>query len=162
MPFVLQPWVAHVGMKMQSIMISGLRAPDVKTSGVKKCVRWMRAAIQIDADPAKQSYMQSVEMNEDLINLAIDELEYLPCHYVHHLADAMAVVAYHHPDQAVKHWAYRLHFLVAEEIFHFVPESAAVFMARHQDRPAAPAAPAIPLREIAIENWAGAPWGDKT
>ena len=143
MSLVLQPWVAHVGMKMQSIMISGLRAPDVKTSGVKKCVRWMRAAVQIDADPGKQSYMQTVQIDEDLINLAIDELEYLPCHYVHHLADAMAVVAYHHPDQAVRHWAYRLHYLVAEEIFHFQPETKEMFLIRHRDKPAAALAAAV-------------------
>lgn len=52
--------------------------------------------------PAKQSYMQSVEMNEELIQLALDELEYLPCHYVHHFADAMAVMAYHHPNEPVR------------------------------------------------------------
>ena len=132
--FVLQDWVAKVGLKMQSILLSGLRAPDQKTVGIKKCVRWMRAGCQIDADPAKQSYMQPIVMNEDLIQLAIDELEYTPCHYAHHFADAMAVVAYHHPNQEVRDCAYRLHYLVAEEIFHFAPESREVFMKRHEDK----------------------------
>lgn len=132
--FVLQPWVATVGLKMQSILLSGLRAPDAKTSGVKKCVRWMRSNCQVDADPAKQSYMQTVEMNEELIQLAIEELEYLPCHYAHHFADSMAVMAYHHPTKAVRDFAYRIHYLVAEEIFHFVPEAKDVFLARHRDK----------------------------
>ena len=34
--FVLQPWVAEVGLKMQSILLSGLRAPDQKTDAIKK------------------------------------------------------------------------------------------------------------------------------
>ena len=151
MPFVLQPWVAQVGMKMQSIMISGLRAPDAKTSGVKKCVRWMRGNCQVDADPAKQSYMQTVQMDDALINLAMDELEYLPCHYVHHFADSMAVMAYHHPDQAVRHWAYRIHFLVAEEIFHFQPETEAMFLHRHRDNPRVPIVRAAEIVEV--ESW---------
>lgn len=132
--FVLQPWVATVGLKMQSILLSGLRAPDQKTVGIKKCIRWMRGNCQVDADPAKQSYMQTVEMNEGVIQLAIEELEYTPCHYAHHFADSMAVVAYHHPNQTVRENAYRIHFLVAEEIFHFVPESKEVFLERHKDK----------------------------
>lgn len=132
--FVLQPWVATVGLKMQSILLSGLRAPDVKTTAIKKCVRWMRSNCQIDADPAKQSYMQTIAMNKELIDAAIDELEYLPCHYVHHFADAMAVMAYHHPDLKVQTHAYEIHYLVAEEIFHFVPESRETFLRRHKDK----------------------------
>lgn len=132
--FVLQPWVAEVGLKMQSILLSGLRAPDAKTVGVKKCVRWMRSHCQIDADPAKQSYMQTIVMNEEIIQMAIDELEYLPCHYAHHFADSMAVMAYHHPNEAVRGLAYRIHFLVAEEIFHFIPEPKEIFLKRHEDK----------------------------
>lgn len=132
--FVLQPWVSEVGLKMQSILLSGLRAPDTKTSGVKKVVRWMRGLCQVDADPKKQSYMQTIVVNDDLVNTAIDELEYLTCHYAHHFADSLRVVSVFHPDPAVREQAYKIHFLVAEEIFHFVPESDAVFQKRHQDK----------------------------
>ena len=132
--FVLQPWVSNVGLKMQSILLSGLRAPDQKTVAIKKCIRWMRALCQIDADPAKQSYMQSIEMGEDLIQAAMDELEYTPVHYCHHFADSMAVVAYFHPEEVVRQSAFRIHFLVAEELFHFVPETEAVFRRRHADK----------------------------
>lgn len=50
---VLQEWVAKVGCKMQSILLSGFRAPDQHTVAVKKCVRWLRAQCQIDADPGR-------------------------------------------------------------------------------------------------------------
>lgn len=133
--FVLQEWVSNVGLKMQSILLSGLRAPDSETVAVKKCVRWMRSKCQIDADPGKQQYMKQTEMSLSLIEVAVDEMEYLPCHYVHHLADAFAVIAYHHPDQEVCDYAYRLHYLVAEELFHFVPEPKETFLHRHRDQP---------------------------
>jgi hypothetical protein len=131
---VLKEWVSDVGLKMQSILLSGLRAPDAKTFAIKKCVRWLRAQCQTDADPTKQSYMQGVEMTEDLIWAALDEAEYLPVHYVHHLADSFAVVAYHHPDPEVGKIAYRLHFLIAEELFHFKPETREEFLLRHRDK----------------------------
>lgn len=132
--FVLQPWVGTVGLKMQSILLSGLRAPDQKTVAIKKCIRWMRSKCQVDADPAKQSYMETVEIGEALIDAAIDELEYTTCHFAHHFADAMAVLAYHHPDREVRRWAYGAHYLVAEEIFHFQPEAMEQFMTRHADK----------------------------
>lgn len=132
--FVLQPWVSTVGLKMQSILLSGLRAPDAKTSAVKKLVRWLRSRCQVDADPAKQSYMQSIVMSEQLVDDAMDELEYLPCHYVHHFADAFAVTAYHHPEDEETFWAKYVHDLVATEIFHFKPETREEFLERHKDK----------------------------
>lgn len=131
---VLQEWVAKVGCKMQSILLSGFRAPDQQTVAVKKCVRWLRAQCQVDADPGKQSYMKSIEMSQELIDAAMDELEYCPVHYVHHLADSFAVLAYHHPRPTVCAQASYLHDLVATELFHFHPESKAEFRHRHRDK----------------------------
>ena len=62
--FVLQPWVSNVGCKMQSILLSGFRAPDQYTKKAKKCVRWLRGHCQIDADPDKQSYMQTIVLTD--------------------------------------------------------------------------------------------------
>lgn len=132
--FVLQPWVATVGLKMQSILLSGLRAPDHHTKAIKKCVRWLRSRCQIDADPSKQSYMQTVPMSKALIDEAIDELEYCTVHYAHHFADAFAVMAYFHPDNEVRRLAYYAHFRVAEELMHFMPESREQFINRHRDK----------------------------
>lgn len=134
--FVLQNWVSLVGLKMQSILLSGLRAPDAKAPNVKKCVRWMRGNCQIDADPSKQSYMQTIEMSYELIDEAMDELEYLPCHYAHHFADAFRVVSLYHPDTLIREIAYRIHYLVAEELFHFKPETGNEFVERHKDKQA--------------------------
>lgn len=132
---VLKPWVSEkVGLKMQSILLSGFRAPDAHTVYTKKCVRWLRGQCQMDADPSKQSYMQTIPLSTEMIDAAIDEMEYLPCHYVHHLADSFRVLAIFHPDEMVTKLAYYLHYKVAEEIFHFVPEKTPVFLHRHRDK----------------------------
>lgn len=132
---VFQEWVSKNGWKMQSILVNGLRAPDAKTVAVKKCVRWMRTKACNNADPNKPDcYMTAPQMDEDLIQAALDELEYLPCHYVHHLADAMRIVSLYHPDSNIKTLAWRLHYLIAEELFHFRPETNHQFEARHADK----------------------------
>jgi hypothetical protein len=132
--FVLQDWVSNVGYKMQSILISGLRAPDQKTKATKKCIRWLRARCQINADPAKESYMETVFPDDIMIDAAMDELEYCPVHYVHHFADSMAVLGYHHPDPNVCKTALKIHNLVAVELFHFHPETKEEFLIRHEDK----------------------------
>lgn len=132
--FVLQDWVSNVGCKMQSILLSGFRAPDSKTIHVRKCVRWMRGQCQINADPAKESYMKTVEMSKQLIDDAMHELEYLPVHYVHHLAASFAVVSFFHPDQEVRDHCNYLHYMVAEELFHFFPMTKEQFLHRHRDK----------------------------
>jgi hypothetical protein len=112
---VFQEWFDKQGWKMQSIFVNGLRAPDTKTSAVKKCVRWMRTKACQNADPTKPDcYMSAPPMDEDLIQLALDELEYLSCHYVHHLADSIRILALFHPEQETRQWAFRLHYLIAE------------------------------------------------
>jgi hypothetical protein len=132
---VFQNWITSAGWKMQSIFANGLRAPDAATKGVKKIVRAMRIAACYNADPLKADcYMSAPEVNEELIQQALDELEYLSCHYVHHLADALRIITLFHPDDNTRKWAWRLHYLIAEEIFHFVPETDDRFVERHKDK----------------------------
>lgn len=132
---VFQDWFTANGWKMQSIFVNGLRAPDSKTIAVKRIVRWMRTRACHNADPNKPDcYMSAPKMSEELVQQAVDELEYLTCHYVHHLADALRILALFHPGSETKIWAWRIHFLIAEEIFHFVPETDEQFLERHKDK----------------------------
>lgn len=145
MSSVLKPWVMAMPWKMQSILLSGLRAPDVKTDATKRICRWMRALAQNNADPSK-GYMEPQNMDGDLVDACMDELEYLPCHYVHHFADALRVVSLYYLDEAsgpdlvtiecsaIRSFAFRVHFNVAEEIFHFRPEDDPTFIQRHRDK----------------------------
>lgn len=133
MSCVLADWVIEIGWKQQSILLSGLRAPDFKTSATKKICRWMRSISQHNADPSK-GYMEPQKLGLDLRDQCMDELEYLPCHYVHHFADALRVVAIHHPDKKSRDFARSVHAEIAIEIFHFLPESDYQFIQRHEDK----------------------------
>jgi hypothetical protein len=147
MSSVVQEWLTNSGLKMQSIFLNGLRAPDAKTKGVKAIVRWMRTVSCYNADPAKADcYMSAPPVTEDLVETALDELEYLSCHYVHHLADALRIVSLYHPEDLVRLTAWKIHFNIAEEIFHFKPETNNEFELRHRDKTSERSAAASPLK----------------
>lgn len=135
MSSVLKPWVAAAPWKCQSILLSGLRGPDIALSPkVKEVSRWMRKVAQNDADPS-QSYMAPTALPrpEDLEK----ELEFSTCHFVHHFADALRVVSlYYEGDEQefTRQYALNLHRYIADELFHFAPESDSVFIFRHRDR----------------------------
>jgi len=133
MSSVLKQWVMDAGWKMQSILLSGLRAPDFPTVATKKICRWMRAECQNNADPSK-GYMEPQVFSTELVEDCMNELEYLPCHYVHHFADALAVVAYYHFNKEARANALHVHGLIATEIFHFKPETQEEFIERHKDK----------------------------
>jgi len=130
---VLQDWVETLSWKQQSILFSGLRGPDtVFLTSVKQVSKWIRSVSQQNADPSK-SYMNDITLPtpDDLEK----ELEQLPVHFVHHLADALAVIAYGHPEEEVRQYAYSIYAYIAEELFHFIPEPQDIFIWRHRDRP---------------------------
>lgn len=81
---VFQDWYSQIPWKMQSIFVNGLRAPDVASKATKKVVRWMRINSCHDADPNKPNcYMSAPPMlDEILMEQALDEMEYMSCHYV--------------------------------------------------------------------------------
>lgn len=121
------PW------KQQSILFSGLRGPDAPNLPAIKAVnRWMRTVTQYNADPSKD-YMKEHALPD--VYVLCNELEFLTCHYAHHLADALAVIAYGHPDREPALLAAVYHYRIAEELFHFQPESPATFVLRHRDKP---------------------------
>lgn len=132
MSTVLQPWVEKMGWKMQSILASGFRGPDTASlPAIKSVNRWLRTISQNNADPSKD-YMGVAPLPD--MSVLTDELEWLSCHYVHHLADALRVVAIFHPERWARVQAQTYHYFIAEELFHFVPEDDVTFRIRHADK----------------------------
>lgn len=132
MSTVQQEWLSNIGWKLQSIMASGLRGPDhMLYPKIKQVSKWIRAVTQNNADPSKP-YMNNITLPkpEELDK----ELEHCYVHFVHHFADALAIIAYYHPDPATARYAAQLHYHIAEELFHFIPEDPEVFMLRHRDK----------------------------
>ena len=133
MSSVTLSWVQELPWKQQSILFSGLRGPDHDyCPNIKEVAKWMRSVTQENADPSKP-YMNEIFLPP--VEELEKELEHSPCHFVHHFADALAVIAYSHPDEGVRLIAFGYHYYIAEEIFHFVPESPDIFKWRHRDKP---------------------------
>lgn len=132
---VVQDWVSLMPWKLQSILFSALRGPDQEFLYYTKQVsKWLRAVSQNNADPAKP-YMNDIKLPIHTERAAFwRELEYCPCHFVHHFLDALAIVGYFHPDEATAAYAAGVHYEVCEELFHFMPEPPAVFKLRHRDK----------------------------
>jgi hypothetical protein len=129
---VLQDWVASMPWKCQSILLSGLRGTDNSLPPAIKAVsRWLRTTSQHNADPDK-GYMKPDALPDAMA--LCGELEYQSCHFVHHFADALRTIAIWHPDKYIRQKADTYHYLIAEELFHFVPETDDQFIARHQDK----------------------------
>ena len=132
MSSVLQDWVMEMPWKCQSILLSGLRGTDSnQPPAIKAVTRWLRTISQNNADPSK-GYMQQDKLPSPLE--LCDELEYQTCHFVHHLADALRTVGIWHYNDCIKERAWQYHYLIAEELFHFVPESRDNFIERHKDK----------------------------
>lgn len=132
MSSVLQPWVEQIPWKQQSILFSGLRGPDhAYCPKTKEVSRWLRRVSQRDADPS-QSYMAPAKLpGPDELE---KELEHGPVHFAHHFADALRVVAIHHPDEDVRRTARLYQSYMAAELFHWKPETDEEFNHRHRDR----------------------------
>lgn len=131
---VLQPWVMQMPWKMQSILFSGLRGPDQELlHNIKQISKWLRSVTQQNADPSKP-YMNGITLPGSNSADLFKELEHCPCHFVHHFLDALAIVAYKHPEKTVAEYAASVHFNCAEELFHFFPEPATWFLIRHRDK----------------------------
>jgi hypothetical protein len=91
----------------------------------------MRAVSQQNADPSKP-YMAVGEVPPP--SFLDKELEHCTVHFVHHFADGLAVIAHHHPDKGVAVYAAAVHYHLAEELLHFVPETRGTFLLRHRDK----------------------------
>lgn len=91
----------------------------------------MRSVSQNNADPSKPYMAQSVLPAPQELD---KELEHCTVHFVHHFADGLAVIAHNHPDYEAANYAASLHYHIAEELFHFVPESRDTFILRHRDK----------------------------
>lgn len=129
---VLLSWVQGMSWKCQSILQGGFRGPDNGAlPAIKSVNRWLRISSQQNADPGKP-YMKLAKLPSDME--LCEELEFCTCHYTHHFADALRCLSIYHPEKAVRKQAWQYHFRIAEELFHFMPETDETFVARHVDK----------------------------
>lgn len=106
---VVQDWLSNIPLRMQSVLLLGLRGPDThKATEVKKFSRWLRGLVFVPGNPDNVAEFMRVE-NPPLIVEKSDvakELEFCTQHYYSHLMHALEVVAYCHPDPKIKNVAF--------------------------------------------------------
>lgn len=104
MKSVLQDWVMYLGLRMQGVLLSGMRGCDTvsKHHPTKLITRGLRAdclnSFAGDASKAR-SYIKPISHEEfiDLLPLVLDSLDELPSHYLSHFMHAVQIVAFWHP-----------------------------------------------------------------
>jgi hypothetical protein len=87
---VLQEWMHDLPLKKQSAVLSALRGPDhAFCKEVKKIVKMLRRATQLDADPTSDYMNLKSEIDWKQLER---ELEFCPLHFVAHLIEAIVIV----------------------------------------------------------------------
>jgi hypothetical protein len=125
-------WVQSLPHKMQSVLFSGLRGPDTgHYPNLKAVVRWLRPVTQHNADPTTD-YMRNEEMPD--WKALQKEIEFTSFHYFEHLALALEIIAYKHPDELKRNYAWFLYASMIE-LLHANPETEEQLDARLTPKP---------------------------
>src|SRR5687767_7064785 len=100
MPSVLQPWLEHAPIRMQSTLLLGLRGPDThRAPGIKAITRWLRGLAFKPGNPSNvDEFMGSVPPRIVEKDAVAKELEFCTQHYYSHLMHALQVVGHCHPS----------------------------------------------------------------
>lgn len=131
MSSVLQEWVMKLPWKQQSVLLSGLRGPDgARCPNIKNVTRWLRNITQNNADPSHSYMMVGQLPNCEMLE---KELEYVSVHYVHHLAQAMKVVAIGVDVYVYEKYARELYEFISNELLHMKVETDDEFNERLRD-----------------------------
>lgn len=130
-PSVLQPWLEEIPIRMQSTLLLGLRGPDTHACpNVKAIGRWLRGLAFKPGNPANvREFMGAMPDRIVEKGPAAKELEFCSQHYYSHLAHALEVVGYCHPDHAVAEHAHAL-FADMCALMHMPVESPSSFAKR--------------------------------
>ncbi len=125
-------WMAELGWKQQSVILSALRGPDNHHSpSIKKLSRWIRSITQNNADPA-HSYMKSIDLPS--LKEFEDEFYFASTHYSLHLLFALEIIGFKHPDPATAKIAMDYYLGLVAEVYHLKPESLTDLDERLQDK----------------------------
>ena len=137
--FVLQPWVGHLTLMQQSVLIAAVRGPDGirKDHPVKLLCRYLRRSFMLSAfegramwdpyekgggsftGPCRNAEVLTVDAALELYLRAVDEL---PHHFQLHFMHAAEILGYKHPDAETRDWWNHSYMQIVNDA-HLVPES---------------------------------------
>jgi hypothetical protein len=125
---IMQDWTQHIPIRMQALLLAGMRGPDCYTRFVIRAVRWFRA--QCCTIKPRDGVL---DINGMIVQELPKECKHLPVHLVRHLAEAMLVVAYMHPVVETRDIAFKFAMNIYTDCFHVDPPLKGDFMFEHRD-----------------------------
>lgn len=102
MPSVTQSWMEDVPLRMQSVLLLGLRGPDTHGApNIKQIVRWLRGLAFRPGNPENVVEFTRAEPPTRILEKTeiAKELEFCSQHYYSHLMHALEVIGYCHPTR---------------------------------------------------------------
>lgn len=129
---VCQRWMNDIPLRMQSVLLLGLRGPDnVRAPEIKKLCRWLRGLAFRPGNPNNVVEFMKTDLPDriDEKGELHRELEFVPEHYFTHLMHALQVVGYMHPNATLGERAREL-FEDMANMLHLPPEDYATFYSR--------------------------------
>lgn len=99
---VLQRWVANLPLKMQAVLISAIRRPDIGGGEkVTNAVRWLRYHVLVDGNNGKGSFLKTTE-DPICSKEFMTELVTCSLHFTLHLVHAYEIIARKHNNGLVR------------------------------------------------------------
>jgi len=119
---VLQEWVMVLPLKMQTVLISAIRRPDIGGGPeVTTAVRWLRYYMLVDGNNGKGSFMEhgknpvcTKEFMHDFVTCSM--------HFSLHLLHAYEIIARKHDDVHIRVVADSFYYACCEAM-HVSPET---------------------------------------
>ncbi len=149
---VLQPWVEHLPMMQQTVLLTAVRGPDglPKYHPTKWILRWYRRCILLSAmdgrvlpDPievnggsftgpscfpptdglGRPTNLSWQILMDERVDDYLRSLDEVPHHFQLHLMHAAEILGYKHPDPQVRSWWQGVYVRLVEDM-HLWPETA--------------------------------------
>lgn len=124
---ILHPWVTHLGLRHQGVLLTAIRGCDSapKDDASKRLARCIRNAIlRAHCGDARKSasfieHCEGPEL-ETRMDAFASNLDQYPWHYIAHIMHTAEILGYYHPTEADS-WRYLYEKLCKK--FHVMPES---------------------------------------
>lgn len=146
MTSVVRDWVQRCSFKQQTVLLCGLRGCDgtQKEDKSKPIVRWLRSmtlksAMDLDDNGDRPFVIEEPTFMANRINAVqlrdfLADLDAYPSHWIWHLAHALMVVGFYHPNEEVQEYAHQIAFGI-HDAFHVDMPEQSCFASRLADVP---------------------------
>lgn len=131
---LLQDWVKNLNFMQQSVLLTGIRAPDTlsKSHPAKLLCRWYRRCILTCAfcrvvhstahEYCGGKFTGSILNVDEVAKNYLINVDEIPHHYHLHLVHGAQIIGYKHPIPDIKYWWFDFYMKAVNDM-HLYPES---------------------------------------